>query len=290
MYGDAPMTFKADKSMLMSQDWNEKKETLVSITGGKVEQEYTEYLNATRASKLSADSAGYAEADAYFANNGNEDALAEYKKRVNIANEKLKDAEDAFVNSHPNYAVSAALLAQRMYSDFTYTAEEYDRFAALLKDNTDTLHVNFINRNLGVVKKYALGAKFADFSGKQMDNKIVKMSSFMKSGKYTLIDFWASWCGPCRAAISKVKTMAARYSSKLQVISASLDEKENAWRKAEQEEKMSWPQLLIMKEELSKNVAPAYMINSIPRLVLIAPNGSIVLVTHDPSVINEKLK
>lgn len=290
MIDGTPMTFKTDAKDLMAEEYAQKKELTAQITGGETEAQYAEFLNATRSANFAADSASYAEADAWFDNSGNEEKIKDYKVRANAAQKVYDDAVDAFIFAHPQYPVSAALVAQKYYQDFTYTSEQFDKYIAALQGNPDTLHTNFLKKNLNIVKKTAIGAKYVDFTAKRPNNQMAKISSLMKPGKYTLIDFWASWCGPCRSAIPKVKNMAQIYANKLQVVSCSLDEKEPAWRKAMAEEKMSWPQMIVPKDVLAKVVAPGYMINSIPRLVLIDPDGGIVVATHDPAIINDKLK
>ena len=104
-----------------------------------------------------------------------------------------------------------------------------------------------------------------------------------------LIDFWASWCGPCRSAIPKVKQMAKDFADKLEVVSCSVDEKKEAWLKAEKEEAMPWAQLFLPLSKLEK--APkAYSISSIPRLVLIGADGKVLCITHNPEVIKKFLQ
>ena len=111
----------------------------------------------------------------------------------------------------------------------------------------------------------------------------------MKPGKMMLIDFWASWCGPCRSAIPKVKQMAKDYASKLEVVSCSVDEKKEAWLKAEKEEAMPWTQLFLPLSKLEK-AAMAYSISTIPRLVLIGADGKVLCITHSPEIIKRYLK
>ena len=79
-----------------------------------------------------------------------------------------------------------------------------------------------------------------------------------------------------------------RQFKQLQVVSVSLDEKEAAWRKAMKEEKMPWTQLWLTGDNL-RQAAQAYIIQTIPRLLLISPEGKILAVSHDPSVIESTL-
>ena len=106
------------------------------------------------------------------------------------------------------------------------------------------------------------------------DNK-GKLQGLQKyKGKYLLIDFWASWCGPCRQAIPKVKELYNEFKpSGFEVVSVSIDDSKAAWEKAMKEENMPWEQLLSNnKEETMKT----FQFGGIPTLYLIDPDGNII--------------
>ncbi|RPE08734.1 TlpA family protein disulfide reductase [Chitinophaga lutea] len=93
-------------------------------------------------------------------------------------------------------------------------------------------------------------------------------------GKYLLIDFWASWCGPCRQAIPKVKELYAQYKDKgFDVVSVSIDTDKKAWRKAMEDEKMPWKQLL--SDDKDKTMEQ-FQFSGIPTLYVVDPQGKIV--------------
>lgn len=93
-------------------------------------------------------------------------------------------------------------------------------------------------------------------------------------GKYLLVDFWASWCGPCRQAIPKVMELHEQYKAKgLEVVSISIDTDKKAWEKAMADEKMPWEQLL--SNDKDKTMA-LYQFSGIPTLYLIDREGKIV--------------
>ena len=93
-------------------------------------------------------------------------------------------------------------------------------------------------------------------------------------GKYLLIDFWASWCGPCRSAIPNVKELYTKYKEKgFDVLSISIDKDENAWRKAMIEEGMPWAQTL--SPDINKTM-DQFLFSGIPTLYLVNREGKIV--------------
>lgn len=108
---------------------------------------------------------------------------------------------------------------------------------------------------------------YNDPNGKPIDIKSFK-------GKYVLVDFWASWCGPCRKAIPEVKALYSLYKEKgFEVLSVSIDTDHAAWRRAMSEENMPWPQVL--SPDKNKTLAD-FMIAGIPTLFLIDRDGKII--------------
>ena len=92
-------------------------------------------------------------------------------------------------------------------------------------------------------------------------------------GKYVLVDFWASWCGPCRKEIPNIKKVYAEFKDKgLEVVGVSIDNSDKAWKKALEEEKLDYLQLGDPKNITSK----LYNYNGIPFIILISPEGIIL--------------
>ncbi|MBQ8711881.1 MAG: TlpA family protein disulfide reductase [Prevotella sp.] len=252
------------------------------------QREYDEFLNTTKAERELDDSLSYLETKMYFEFNGNEEPLKPYVAKKKKARQRHTQAIYRFIERHPRYVVSAAYVKYMYYQSFKYTAEEYDYWTRLVSECPDTSYTNFMQRNLDLVSRYTIGASYTDVEGLTPKGEVNTLSQLMEPGKYTLIDFWASWCGPCRQAIPGVKAMTERYADRLQVVSISVDEKEGAWRKAEKEEAMNWPQLWGGGERMEKT-AQAYWIQAIPRLVLVSPDGKIICVSNKPQDIEETL-
>ncbi len=117
-----------------------------------------------------------------------------------------------------------------------------------------------------------IGKKAPDFVVVDDQGKELKSSALMKGKKYILVDFWASWCHPCRKEIPNLKNLYGKYASKgLQIISISIDKKEADWRKAMDEEKLPWLSFLDKKD-----VAELYKVKLIPAIFLINDQGVVV--------------
>ncbi len=141
---------------------------------------------------------------------------------------------------------------------------------------------------LFVNAQVAIGEMAPDFSLHNTKNSIVSLSSFR--GKVVMIDFWASWCGPCRIANPGVEKIYQKYKAKgFEVIGISIDNKKKAWLKAIAQDKIHYLQLNDTLGWYSP-VAEKYSINQIPTSFLLDKEGKIIAIDLIGSRLEMKVK
>lgn len=131
------------------------------------------------------------------------------------------------------------------------------------------------------------GQQFIDFSGKSPEGQEVSLSDFAGKGHYVLIDFWASWCGPCKSSIPIISAADKKYRGQgLEIISVNCWDKSDDAMKEIRKGKMTWN--IIITEESS--ATSLYHVNAIPSCFLIDSEGIIVEVGFHPNFLPDILK
>ena len=152
---------------------------------------------------------------------------------------------------------------QAVFASHPYLKKARDEVAALLQPE-DSEKVAFI------------GKQFTDLEMADPDGKMHKISELVGDGKWVLVDFWASWCGPCRAEMPNVLDAYSKYHAKgFEVVGVSFDQKKEPWLKAIDQLQMPWLQISDLKG-WNCAAAPAYKIDAIPDNILIDPQGKII--------------
>lgn len=144
-------------------------------------------------------------------------------------------------------------------------------------------------QQIELTKKTAVGQKYIDFAMNNPEGKEVKLSDYISKNKYTLIDFWASWCGPCKREMPNVIAAYKAYSKKgFGIVGVSLDNDEAAWKEAIKTWGMTWPQMSDLKGWACEG-SKLYGVNAIPATVLVDQEGTIIARNLRGEAIQEKL-
>ena len=152
---------------------------------------------------------------------------------------------------------------QVVYAGHPYLKKTRDETEKLMKPKDDP-------------KTAFIGQQFTDLEMADPDGKLHKISELVGEGHWVLVDFWASWCGPCRAEMPNVVEAYNKYHDKgFEVVGVSFDNKKEAWVKAIGQLKMPWLQISDLKG-WECAAAPIYKVDGIPDNILIDPQGKIV--------------
>ncbi len=132
---------------------------------------------------------------------------------------------------------------------------------------------------------------YIDLTLKDVSGESKKISQYVGESKYTLLDFWASWCGPCIQSFGKLKEVYEKYDrKKINIIGISLDTSETDWLISMKKNQVPWVQLLTGNDELVKQIKTIYAFQAIPFTVLLDQEGKIVQNNCDIYSIDEFIK
>jgi peroxiredoxin len=197
-----------------------------------------------------------------------------------------QEREKSFIRLHPSSIIGANLLAVYCSTWGKDTTEAYYRLFS--PEARETSYGRKISNFISLNKKVEVGGKFVDFEEPNTEDKPVRLSDF--KGKWVLLDFWGSWCGPCREENKNLRTTWRQYKDKgFAVLGVAADFNKKYWLDAVKKDSLEWENVCDLNGDQNKAVL-MYGISYFPANFLIDPQGTIVGRDLRGDLLGEKLK
>jgi peroxiredoxin len=197
----------------------------------------------------------------------------DFEKRYDAIDNEIKQLNIKFIQQNTNSLVSLDAL-KSVAGAIPDVNEVEPLFKTLSEEIKNTQPAKDYAKTIASLKAVSVGSSAPDFALNDTTGHPVKLSDF--KGKYLLLDFWASWCGPCRHDNPNVVKIYNQFKDKnFTILGVSLDRNKTAWIKAINDDKLSWIHVSDLKY-WNNAAAELYGVKAIPQNFLISPDGKII--------------
>lgn len=279
-YNETPEVFMQNDQVFINGDVKHLKDLV--FTGSALQNDYVDYLKGfnpirDKLAKL------VAAINAEKPGEKRDSLITSFGVYKNVVIRQV----DTFIKQKPASQVSAFVVyaVNPLFSGADELEHKYNQLAPAAKEG---FYGRLIAQTVAAAKVGAVGTKAIDFTQNDTANQPVSLASF--KGKYVLVDFWASWCRPCRMENPNVVAVYNEFKNKnFTILGVSLDQQKNNWLKAIQDDGLTWTHVSDL-QFWNNAVARLYHIESIPDNMLIDPNGIIIARGLRSEQLKEKLE
>ena len=178
------------------------------------------------------------------------------------------DNQKEFIRNHSDSYIGHYMLYEMMRDlELDAVKELYEGFT------NESMYSKRVKEYIDMNSRVEIGQPFIDFTLKTADGTEVNLAQVINNNKVTMVDFWASWCGPCRMENPNVKAAYEKYhAAGFEIVGVSVDRDEAAWLKAVETDGLSWTQV----RDADNSVAMDYMVMYIPSNFLFDANGVMI--------------
>ena len=200
-----------------------------------------------------------------------------------------------FIDRHPHSPVAVDLARRLLERAYNLTAEQVDHLDRTITSvPDDTTGLQLMKQQIAQARKTVKGALLQDLELVTTNGQKASLTHIVADAQrhkpgYVLVDFWASWCGICLAAMPDIKALAEEYNSNLTVVAISIDTKEEAWHNSMKKHHEPWAQYRTTQQGY-KDIFTKYQVgNGVPYYLLIRPDGKVLSAMSGPEQVKETL-
>jgi len=218
---------------------------------------------------------------------GDQEKAAEFERKFDEISAAQKEVSLQVVSENSDNVLGPYLVWGTLVYDLT--VEELEELAnGFSPEIAQSIYVEQINKHVVTLQKVAIGQPFTDIVMDDPDGNVKKLSDL--KGKLILIDFWASWCGPCRRENPNVVALYNDYKDKnFEIFGVSFDSDDEKWKKAIEDDGLTWQHVSDL-QYWNSAAGKLYGVRSIPHTVLIDADGIIVAKNLRGEELREKVE
>lgn len=244
----------------------------ISITSSNAQQLLNEYNKEIN--KFNLQYADFRSKYQEASQKNDEQLIEKLIEEYNTLSDNQDNYVSLFITKNSNSFVAPFILSKKLLN---YELNEIEDFANNFKANAiDNEYYDNVKKHIALLQRVDIGQPYLDFTQETPEGDMLSLSELVGKSKLLLVDFWASWCGPCRAENPNVVEIYNDYHEKgFDILGVSLDMKKENWIKAIEDDGLIWHNISDLKY-WSNEAARAYAVSGIPSNVLLDQNGIII--------------